>query len=62
LEERDGNRYLLGLDRRNKGKKGSEPFNVQSWKRKKKGLNGFVKREFDIGYEVVEAKLYHKYN
>jgi hypothetical protein len=50
------NRRLLGLDcEGERRKKGSKLFG-----KKEKELIGFLKREFNIGYHVVEAKCYHK--
>ena len=49
-------RRLLGLDcKGERRKKGSKLFG-----KKEKELIGFLKREFNIGYHVVEAKCYHK--
>ena len=54
-EEMVENRRLLSLDCEGEGrKKGSKPFG------KKKELIGFLKREFNIGYHVVEVKWCYK--
>ena len=51
------NPFPSGLISKEYEEKGSEPFNVQVWKRNKKGLIGLLKRVFGIGYKVTTIGL-----